>query len=104
MDIVVGTYKLTPYGSERCWEMWEWRPERVAEKGRNVGGTVEAGWVSLGRYPGTLEYGLKMLAEQLLMAKSGEAQNVAEIAVMVSEVKKDIIDALRFAYDAIEGV
>ncbi|HET6350847.1 MAG TPA: hypothetical protein VFG89_01800 [Coriobacteriia bacterium] len=44
-------YKLVPYASGLCYEIWRYLPERIAKRGRTSGKVAPAGWKSIDCYP-----------------------------------------------------
>jgi hypothetical protein len=53
-------------GRYPCFELFTWKPDRIAESGKHKGEEVKAGFVSQGRYPSTLSHALCMIAECIL--------------------------------------
>jgi len=61
-------FKLVPHREGLCFELREWKPERVPTSGRHVGTVVPAGWVALGTYPNDVPQGLEVMLERAPLA------------------------------------
>ncbi|MDR1183739.1 MAG: hypothetical protein LBK67_02965 [Coriobacteriales bacterium] len=86
-----------------CFELFTWKPDRVAESGRHKGKEVEAGFVSQGRYPSTLPHALCMVAECILRespecfdvdtTQEGMDVLAGKIGYLLGSFQSELIDA-----------
>ena len=65
MVIDIGKYRIQPHGGGLCWEVYAFQEAHTGERGRGAGKDIPARYVSLGRYPSTLDAAIKDVCERL---------------------------------------
>lgn len=100
----IGNYQIRPSESRLDWEIWEYR-EVKANKGENKGQT-RTDWVSMGKYPSTFGFALRIVYELMLKdcKKSKKkpdktVKGVAEISKYVMELENKLMETVEKAVD-----
>ena len=81
-------YQVRPHNSE-CWELWEYRPVKEKESGRETGRTGFK-WMSMGKYPTSLNQALLTLHEHLLRRSDIDLDSFEKMAEAVMEAEERI--------------
>lgn len=102
MEIIVKELgcKLVPHREGLCYELWKWRPERTAKRGRYVGRVTPAGWVTTGCYPRDVGQGLREMLERSINASKEIALSVEAAVRRVDAISEAISDAVGEHYRA----
>lgn len=93
MQVVVEElgFKLVPHREGLCYELFEWKSERVASKGRYIGCTVPEGWVRTGQYPTSVPQGLHAMLERATNADPAVVRSVSEAATRMEDAAAAIL-------------
>ena len=77
-------YQIRPYSNGLCWEIFEYRTVQ-----KRTGETV-TDWVSVGKYPQTLQHGLQIIYEMALKAGDCIAKYLPAVIKHCEKIYKDI--------------
>ena len=89
----IPAYQIRPHNSE-CWELWEYRPVKEKESGKETGRTGFK-WVSLGKYPTRLSHAFLTLYELVLKRSDIDVSGYEQTLEAIQEVERRVKDAER---------
>jgi hypothetical protein len=85
MIIEIGRFRISPHESGLCWQLHEFK------KVRHNDGTATCEWVSMGRYPSSLDGALRQVSEMKL--RESDADKLHEVLDRLDLLAEAIRDA-----------
>lgn len=104
MEIIVNhvegkcKYKLLPYDNGLCWQIWKSVDGKKGTKAKN-GHVIKSDWIFTGKYPSTIEYGLELIYNMMMMDSDDKVEFDSSDA---KALRKFIRDSIKKFVDKIE--